>query len=716
MAGHPSRTPIYDEEVEFVIRDGELSVTEALEAANRVAKKQFGRYYTSSDVSSLVTHEVLGLYEESLLSQLKQGFASEDYAAVDMALGNFVGTKICDPMVGEGVFLTHAHEEMLRIRDDIRTLLTRNGFEPKPQRVRELLLEDRRAFSSYVAHHCLYGVDSAEKPLSLLSKRLGVSYDTYSSNLKVGDSVVYPVQVEVVRRAAALFQSQLATLVRLRSANDTGEGDEAARSLRRWIGHEQSWQDSGAFCWLAEFPEVFFDCAGNPREDFGFDVVLGNPPWEAVKPNDREFFSLYYRGFASLDRSNRDKIKHALLTRADISAAYEIYLERLRRFTKRIRGGAYEHQRSKGAPGGDVNMYKIGFEQFYNIASRGGFVGIVTPVGLATDAGTMGLRQLIFSDARLVSIWGFSPSARLFPGTDASPAVTLFQKGGKTGDFKFAAGLSSLAEIDTLRNDSKIAQTAGFVAKVSPATLSIPSIRTAADLAFLEQIHRHPGLGAHREGNWNTRIARGLDETNERHMFGNKETSIPFTKGADVFPFRIEQPRLWVNEELYLKRDNDSKFSRVVWRDVARPTLKRRVFAALLPPGPAAGNSLNYLIPSGSAAIGYFLTAVLNSLLIDYRVRLTTSNSHINQFVVAQLPVPRLDSGHLFDSIVETSMKLHQERDGSAPIRRKELALNGLIAAAYGLDRRSFRCVLSRYDWLSSEERDEMLKGLEESA
>src|SRR5262249_9480519 len=56
------------------------------------------------------------------------------------------------------------------------------------------------------------------------------------------------------------------------------------------------------FHWELSFPDVF-----TPQRD-GFDAVLGNPPWEVMKPNSHEFFSDHdpiYRTFdkkAAVDR------------------------------------------------------------------------------------------------------------------------------------------------------------------------------------------------------------------------------------------------------------------------------------------------------------------------------------------------------------------------------------------------------------------------------
>ena len=41
------------------------------------------------------------------------------------------------------------------------------------------------------------------------------------------------------------------------------------------------------FHWELEFPDVFI------HKESGFDLILGNPPWEIMKPHSKEFFSRF---------------------------------------------------------------------------------------------------------------------------------------------------------------------------------------------------------------------------------------------------------------------------------------------------------------------------------------------------------------------------------------------------------------------------------------
>ena len=48
------------------------------------------------------------------------------------------------------------------------------------------------------------------------------------------------------------------------------------------------------FHWHLEFPEVFVGDRG------GFDCVLGNPPWERIKLQEKEFFAFKAPGIAAV--------------------------------------------------------------------------------------------------------------------------------------------------------------------------------------------------------------------------------------------------------------------------------------------------------------------------------------------------------------------------------------------------------------------------------
>ena len=59
---------------------------------------------------------------------------------------------------------------------------------------------------------------------------------------------------------------------------------------RSWSG------DLKFFHWELEFPDVF-----TPQRS-GFDAMIGNPPWDVMKPNSQEFFTEFDPLYRTYDK------------------------------------------------------------------------------------------------------------------------------------------------------------------------------------------------------------------------------------------------------------------------------------------------------------------------------------------------------------------------------------------------------------------------------
>src|SRR5438132_8540197 len=102
--------------------------------------------------------------------------------------------------------------------------------------------------------------------------------------------------------------------------------------------------------WHAAFPSIFG--AGVPG---GFSCVIGNPPWERVKVQDREFFSLTDPITAeAVSASDRKKRIAAMpTTNPDLYASYLARRGQAQRLLDYARGS----QRYPLTGKGDVNLY-----------------------------------------------------------------------------------------------------------------------------------------------------------------------------------------------------------------------------------------------------------------------------------------------------------------------------------------------------------------------
>lgn len=151
------------------------------------------------------------------------------------------------------------------------------------------------------------------------------------------------------------------------------------------IGRGEAAGISQAFHWPLEFPDIM--------QRGGFDVVLGNPPWERIKLQEQEFFATRSPEIASApNKAARDRLIKALAGAAPGSADHALFDA----FTaaKREAEATSEFVRVSGDDGGrfaltgrgDVNTYALFAELFAGLAN--GRAGVILPTGIATDSTT----------------------------------------------------------------------------------------------------------------------------------------------------------------------------------------------------------------------------------------------------------------------------------------------------------------------------------------
>lgn len=105
--------------------------------------------------------------------------------------------------------------------------------------------------------------------------------------------------------------------------------------------------------------------------------------------------------------------------------------------------------------------------------------------------------------------------------------------------------------------------------------------------------------------------------------------------------------REWINQAKFDEQFNtgsktkDRANPRLVMQAVTGTDDRRRLKATVIGPGAFLGNSVNYIRvkPNASHRLAFF-SALLNSSLIEWRFRLTSSNNNVNNYEIDILPLP----------------------------------------------------------------------------
>ena len=278
-----------------------------------------------------------------------------------------------------------------------------------------------------------------------------------------------------------------------------------------------------AIHWPLEFPDVM--AAG------GFDVVLGNPPWERIKLQEQEFFAPREPEIAEApNAAARAKLIAALAAAPPGSRDRTLYDEFEQ--AKRTAEASSVFARVPGEEGGrfpltgrgDVNTYALFAELFSRLVGLRGRAGVIVPTGIATDATTAQFFASFVRERRLVSVLSFENEELIFPGVHHAFKFLLFVTAGSAvtspPDFVFfARQTSSISE-----PERRFTLSPAEIARINPNTKTAPVFRSREDARLTAEIYdRIPVLideGEGAAGNpWGISFARLFDMSNDSGLF-----------------------------------------------------------------------------------------------------------------------------------------------------------------------------------------------------
>jgi len=459
---------------------------------------------------------------------------------------DILALRICDPAMGAGSFLVSA----LRFLVDAlaESLETYDRFKETPQgTICTLRLPDaagpwgqevcdmakdhpqfqrtlRRRLGRRVIETCLFGVDLDPMAVALGSAVLwlelgdpDLAHDELAHNLKIGNSLVGSwLDLYGVERAsiATLEPDERDHLKKTLDADCAVwfQPQKKGRHARTHAIFDLSSDETGTtaqhladrhrfFHWELEFPDVF------ARDNPGFDAVLGNPPWETVQPDSKEFFSKIdplYRTYGkqrALQRQIELFAEDPSVQQAWMRHSADI--EAMARWAKRS-GASQTRARRHLAPrvpsnenhpfchqgSGKPYTYKMFLEQAHAIVRNTGRIGVIVPSGLYTDRGSAPLRRLFLETCRWEWLFGFENRSRIF---DIHRSFKFCPIVVEKGDHTAAIQATFMRrDPDDWRNAETLAvpYPTQRIEQFSPRTKSIVEVSDPRDLEVLDRIYR----------------------------------------------------------------------------------------------------------------------------------------------------------------------------------------------------------------------------------
>ncbi|MEE9402832.1 MAG: DNA methyltransferase, partial [Desulfobacteria bacterium] len=612
-------------------------------------RKRFGIYYTPPDFTSFITYNTISRVANERFDHLaaemslarEQAEASEpdpkvaDYWAACLQI--LRDMKIVGPACGSGAFLIQAYDVLEELYADVLQHLDYQGYDTQ---------ELRDDLPDIILNENIHGVDlSAEAveitqlALWIRSANKGKTLADLSHNIVCGNSLVSDPKVDL---------------------------------------HAMVWEEI--------FPQVF------SRSNKGFDCVIGNPPWERIKLQEREFFDGRDNNIATavsaakrreligvLEQKNPQL--YALYEKAGLAASANL-----------------DYVRSSGryplTGKGDINTYAAFAELAHTIVGADGMVGLLVPSGIATDKTTKDFFATLVESKALAGLYDFENKAPVFTDVHRSFKFSVLLFTGSDMEREAADFVFFAHRMEELRDRNRhIALSPEDIELLNPNTHTCPVFRSNRDAEITKAIYRRAPVlidRTRKEGGnpWGIKFVRMFDQTNNAELFNTadqlkkdrfKRAGPNWRKGKKVFvplyeakmiqmydhraasvvvkddnwmrqgqtaataPVSHQNPeysvesRWWVSKsEVVAGMGGEDTFF-IGFKDITSPTNQRTMIAAAIPFS-AVTNHFVLIRSELSPNLQMCLLANLNAFAFDFVTRQKIGGVTLNFFIVEQLP------------------------------------------------------------------------------
>jgi len=324
-------------------------------------------------------------------------------------------------------------------------------------------------------------------------------------------------------------------------------------------------------------------------------------------------------------------------------------------------------------------------------------LGIVLPGTLMGDQASASMRRHAMCKSELLEVAAYPSEARLFAKVDQPVIAATFRAAipppGARAKLTLHAANRSASHVTCIGTSAEEIGSTGF---------AVPVGFGAAAQGVLGNFNHLNTFGdLEGSGGCDLWAGRELDETRVDEKL-ESGLGHPFVKGRMIKRFGLaELPTRSVKPHIAISYPS-SAYARLVWRDVARASQRRRMIASTIPRGWVAGNSLHVAhFRDGDERRLRALLAIVSSYVFEFLVRARLATGHMSLGAVRRAKVPVLTP--------DTVSRLSSVVDVVQTDESDQVKLEVAVAKAYGLDRDVFELILGQFPKVLPGEREHLL-------
>lgn len=448
------------------------------------------------------------------------------------------------------------------------------------------------------------------------------------------------------------------------------------------------------FNYELEFPEIVENQVFK-----GFDIIIGNPPWDKTKFSDDDFFPQYKSDYRSLIASKKKEIQDNLLAKDYIKQNYEkqkAYINDLSKYYKKA------YPLNKGS--GDGNLFRLFVEKNLSLLKQDGNLAYVLPSALMFEDGSLTLRKEILENKTLEYFYSFENRQAIFVDVHKSYKFALMQvKNTQANHTHKIKTMFYKTDMNSLKNkDEILTLSLKDIKKLSPTHLALMELKDKQALEILRKCYNA----------FQNLSFDYIDFVNELHMTNDKDLFIeefregllPLFEGKMIHQFdtnfsqatyflekakfdeRLKSKELSRTKKATGKELNpklikyDREFFRLGYRTIASDTNERTLIASLLPKNCGCGNSVysnipkQYIVKDDAICMDIvpyerilFVLALFNSLVVDFIIRnmvqINVSKTYLERIPLPQPSDEEIQNNEIYKTLAKNALLLQLYND-----------------------------------------------------
>ncbi|WP_144744888.1 class I SAM-dependent DNA methyltransferase, partial [Campylobacter jejuni] len=448
------------------------------------------------------------------------------------------------------------------------------------------------------------------------------------------------------------------------------------------------------FNYELEFPEIIENQVFK-----GFDIIIGNPPWDKSEFSDNDFFPQYKSDYRSLIVSKKKEIQDNLLAKDYIKQNYEKQKAHIDVINVYYKNTFMSNSLTK-----DINLFRLFVEKNLSLLKQDGNLAYVLPSALMFEDGSLTLRKEILENKTLEYFYSFENRQAIFADVDSRYKFALMQvKNTQANHTHKIKMMFYKTDMNSLKNkDEILTLSLKDIKKLSPTHLALMELKDKQALEILRKCYN-----AFQNLSFDyIDFRQELNMTSDKDLFIEefREGLLPLYEGKMIHQFdaNFSQATYFLEKAKFDERlkskelsrakkatgkelkseliKYDREFFRLGYRAVASDTNERTLIASLLPKNCGFGHSIFanapklYIVKDDEICMDIvpyerilFVLALFNSLVVDFIIRnmvqINVSKTYLERIPLPQPSDEEIQNNEIYKTLAKNALLLQLYHD-----------------------------------------------------